>query len=221
VALTKCDAVMRRALPRRAAKSPRCWPAPAGRQPGVRSRRPPARACRLCAPISKPRPLALGPRRADGRFRLAIDRCFTLSGIGTVVTGTAFSGRVGAGDTAMITPAGSNGLKARVASLHVQDRPAESGQAGERCALALSGDFEKRMWRAACGWSIPPAAQPLTRFQAELRVPASHAGLKHWTAVHVHLGAADIIGRVALLDTAQKSALVVRRWPRSSSSARP
>ncbi|MCE9569696.1 MAG: selenocysteine-specific translation elongation factor, partial [Rhodocyclales bacterium] len=37
------------------------------------------------------------PKR--GRFRLAIDRCFTLPGIGTVVTGTAFSGKVGAGDT--------------------------------------------------------------------------------------------------------------------------
>jgi selenocysteine-specific elongation factor len=142
----------------------------------------------------------LGPRRADGRFRLAIDRCFTLSGIGTVVTGTAFSGRVGAGDTAIIAPAGSNGLRARVRSLHVQDRPAESGQAGERCALALAGDFEKSDVARGMWLVDPAAALPLTRFQAELRVPASQNTLKHWTAVHVHLGAADILGRVALLD---------------------
>ena len=148
----------------------------------------------------------LGPRRADGRFRLAIDRCFTLLGIGTVVTGTAFSGRVGAGDTAIIAPAGSNGLRARVRSLHVQDRPAESGQAGERCALALAGDFEKSDVARGMWLVDPAAALPLTRFQAELRVPASQNTLKHWTAVHVHLGAADILGRVALLDTAEVGA---------------
>ena len=139
-------------------------------------------------------------RRTDGRFRLAIDRCFTLSGIGTVVTGTAFSGKVGAGDTVIIAPAGRNGLKARVKSLHVQDRPASSGQAGDRCALALTGDFEKTDIARGM-WVVDPfAARPLTRFQAELQVPATQAALKHWTPVHLHLGAADITGRVALLE---------------------
>ena len=139
-------------------------------------------------------------RDAAGRFRLAIDRCFTLSGIGTVVTGTAFSGRVGAGDTAIICPAGNAGYKARVKSLHVQDRPAQSGQAGDRCALALSGDFEKKDIERGMWLVDPAAARPLTRFQAEIRVPATQAVLKHWTPVHLHLGAADITGRVALLD---------------------
>ncbi|MDP2826893.1 MAG: selenocysteine-specific translation elongation factor [Sulfuritalea sp.] len=143
-------------------------------------------------------------RDAAGRFRLAIDRCFTLSGIGTVVTGTAFSGRVGAGDTAIICPAGRrsghSGFKARVKSLHVQDRPAQHGQAGDRCALALAGDFEKKDIERGM-WVVDPlAARPLTRFQAELHVPATQAALKHWTPVHVHLGAADITGRIALLE---------------------
>jgi selenocysteine-specific elongation factor len=143
-------------------------------------------------------------RDAAGRFRLAIDRCFTLSGIGTVVTGTAFSGKVGAGDTAIIAPAGRDGLKARVKSLHVQDRPAEHGQAGDRCALALAGDFEKKDIERGM-WLVDPAAArspyfPLRRFQAEIRVPATQPALKHWTPVHVHLGAADITGRVALLE---------------------
>ncbi len=139
-------------------------------------------------------------RRSDGRFRLAIDRCFSLAGIGTVVTGTAFSGSIGAGDTVMIAPAGHDGIKARVKTLHVQDRPAARGRAGDRCALALTGDFEK----ADIGrgmWVVDPvAARPLTRFQAGLQVPAAQAALKHWTPVHVHLGAADITGRVALLE---------------------
>jgi len=142
--------------------------------------------------------------RADGRFRLAIDRCFTLSGIGTVVTGTAFSGKVGAGDTVIIAPAGHDGLKARVKSLHVQDRPAPGGQAGDRCALALTGDFEKKdiergMWVVDPAVARPPHL-PLMRVQVELRVPAAQPALKHWTSVHLHLGAADITGRVALLE---------------------
>jgi selenocysteine-specific elongation factor len=143
---------------------------------------------------------------SDGRFRLAIDRCFTLSGIGTVVTGTAFSGKVGAGDTVIICPASRDGFKARVKSLHVQDRPAPRGQAGDRCALALAGDFEKKDIERGM-WVVDPlAARPLTRFQAELQVPAAQPALKHWTPVHVHLGAADITGRVALLDCAEVGA---------------
>ncbi|MDP2808720.1 MAG: selenocysteine-specific translation elongation factor [Rhodocyclaceae bacterium] len=148
---------------------------------------------------------AAGHVRRDtaGRFRLAIDRCFTLSGIGTVVTGTAFSGSVGAGDTVIIAPGGNSsrdGFKARVKSLHVQDRPAERGQAGDRCALALTGDFEKKDIERGM-WVVDSAlAHPLARFQAELQVPTTQAALKHWTPVHVHLGAADITGRVALLE---------------------
>jgi selenocysteine-specific elongation factor len=136
-------------------------------------------------------------RSASGRFRLAIDRAFTLSGVGTVVTGTAHAGKVSRGDTPLISPPG---FKARVRSLHVQDRPAESGQAGDRCALALTGEFEKQdlsrgMWVVA-----PELHHPLTRFHAEIRVPASQPELEHWHAVHLHLAASDVTGRVALLD---------------------
>ncbi len=136
-------------------------------------------------------------RSAAGHFRLAIDRRFTLAGIGTVVTGTAHAGKVGVGDTVIVAPAG---LKARVRSLHVQDRDAQAGQAGDRIALALTGDFEKKdiargMWVVAA-----ELHRPLARFHAELRVPAGQPPLKHWAAVHVHLGAADITGRVALLE---------------------
>ena len=146
---------------------------------------------------------ALPARPADGRFRLAIDRCFTLAGIGSVATGTIHSGKIGVGETVILSPPG---LKARVRSLHVQDRPAQHGQAGDRCALALSGDFGKR--DVARGmWAVDPAlAIPLTRFHGELRVPAAQAPLGHLQPVHVHLGAADIPGRVALLDCAEVSA---------------
>jgi selenocysteine-specific elongation factor len=136
-------------------------------------------------------------RSAAGRFRLAIDRCFTLTGISTVITGTAHSGALSIGESAIISPPG---LKARVRGLHVQDRPAESGHAGERIALALTGDFEKKDIARGM-WVVDPAlALPLTRFHAELRVPAGQKPLTHLQTVHVHLGTEDILGRVALLD---------------------
>ncbi|GAB1393213.1 selenocysteine-specific translation elongation factor [Rhodocyclaceae bacterium] len=140
-------------------------------------------------------------RPPAGRFRLAIDRCFSLAGIGTVVTGTAHSGKVGAGETAMIVPPGpKREMRARVRSLHVQDRPAESGQAGERCALALTGTFEKKDIVRGM-WVVDPAlAIPISRFHGELRVPPSQKTVTHLQTVHVHLGTDDLMGRVALLD---------------------
>ena len=138
------------------------------------------------------------PRRLEaGRFRLAIDRSFSITGVGTVVTGTAHAGSVRVGDSVLVSPPG---LKARVRGLHVQDRPAEVGHAGERCALALAGRFEKK--DVARGmWVVDPVlAMPLSRLHAELRVPAGQKPLTHMQVVHVHLGTEDIPGRVALLD---------------------
>jgi selenocysteine-specific elongation factor len=107
----------------------------------------------------------------------------------------------------MLSPPARGGqIRARVRSLHVQDRPAQQGQAGERCALALVGDFEKRDIERGM-WVVDPAlAIPLRRFQGELRVPAGQAPLRHLQTVHVHLGAEDIMGRVALLDCAEVGA---------------
>jgi selenocysteine-specific elongation factor len=70
------------------------------------------------------------------RFRLAVDRVFTLSGVGVVATGTVLSGSVHLGDRIQLSP---SGLLARVRSLHAQNRPAEAAHAGERCALNLTG----------------------------------------------------------------------------------
>lgn len=138
----------------------------------------------------------LGSKAERGGFRLAVDRCFTLGGVGTVVTGTAFSGRVQTGDQLVLSPPGK---PVRVRSLRVQDRPAEDGRVGERIALALTGiekaGVERGMWVLA-----PALHQPVSRFDASIRVLPGQPPLKHWTQVHVHLGAEDIPGRVALLD---------------------
>jgi selenocysteine-specific elongation factor len=137
-------------------------------------------------------------RRDDtGRFRLAIDRCFSLAGVGTVVTGTVFSGRVSVGDTVAVAPAG---LRGKVRGLHVQDRPADSGGIGQRCAVNLTGDFDRQAIVRGM-WLLDPALlYPTRRIGAELRVLPGAPPLRHWSQVHLHHGAADIVGRVGQLE---------------------
>ena len=61
-------------------------------------------------------------RPVESRFRLAVDRVFTLAGIGVIVTGTVLSGSVKIGDHVRVSP---SGLAARVRSIHAQNRPAD------------------------------------------------------------------------------------------------
>ena len=74
-------------------------------------------------------------RTGTGSFRLAIDRCFTLSGTGLVVTGTVFSGNAKIGDRMTLTPLGR---EVRIRGIHAQNEEAETGGAGQRCALNIA-----------------------------------------------------------------------------------
>src|SRR5437660_6122153 len=133
---------------------------------------------------------------AEGCFRLAVDRCFTIAGSGTVVTGTVFSGSVGVGDHLLVSPSGQ---EVRVRSIHAQNRVAERGAAGQRCALSLVGVEKKDIARG--DWILESAVYaPTGRFDTSLKLPPSATrALQHWTPVHVHLGAAEAMGRVSLL----------------------
>ena len=80
---------------------------------------------------------ALGARAgADGPARLHVDRSFSLRGIGTVATGTLWSGTIGEGDELRVEP---RGRTVRVRSVQVHDRPVERAEAGQRVAVALPG----------------------------------------------------------------------------------
>ncbi len=142
---------------------------------------------------------ALQARPATGGFRLALDRAFTLPGVGLVATGTAHSGAVRAGQRLVLSPAG---LEVRVRGLHSGNQAAEHGQAGQRIALNITGPRLDRSAAARGAWLTDPALHaPTTRLDARLRLlPQEARALRHWTPVHVHLGAADIPGRIGLLD---------------------
>jgi len=136
---------------------------------------------------------------AAGFARLAVDRCFLLSGAGVVVTGTVHAGEIRVDDRLLLTP---SGIEARVRSLHAQNRPAEIGRAGERCALNLAGPRLSKEAIKRGEWVVGPELHaPTDRIDVRLNLLASEAQpLKHWSPVHVHLGSAHVMGRVALLE---------------------
>jgi selenocysteine-specific elongation factor len=137
-------------------------------------------------------------RRSAGHFRLAVDRCFTLSGAGTVVTGTVVAGEARLNDPLVVSP---GQIEARLRGIHAQNRPAEVARAGERCALNLVGSRITKDAVTRGDWVVAqPAHLRVERFDALYRHLASETRpMRHWTPVHVHLGAADAVGRVALL----------------------
>ena len=145
--------------------------------------------------------LALGDsgKGATGFARLAIDRCFVLTGAGVIVTGTVHAGEIRVDDRLLLTP---SGLEARVRSLHAQNRAAEVGRAGERCALNLTGPRLSKDAIRRGDWVVSPQLHaPTDRPDVRLHLLASEGQpLKHWSPVHVHLGSAHVMGRVALLE---------------------
>jgi selenocysteine-specific elongation factor len=138
-------------------------------------------------------------RVSSKRFRLAVDRSFSLTGIGTVVTGTVLSGAVEVGDRVTISP---SGLAARVRSIHAQNRATGRGQAGDRCALNLAGDgITKETIRRGDAVLDPGLHAPTERIDAQLHVLASEPKpVTQWMPVRLHHAAADVGARIVLLD---------------------
>ncbi|QIB52254.1 selenocysteine-specific translation elongation factor [Pseudomonas sp. OIL-1] len=137
-------------------------------------------------------------RSQAGHFRLAIDRAFSVAGAGVVVTGTAFAGQVSVGDELKLSPSGRT---VRVRGLHAQNQKVDEAHAGQRVALNIAGDrvTVQRIHRGE--WLVAPALHaPVTRLDIQLDLLTSEArALRHWSPVHIHLGAHDLTGRVALL----------------------
>jgi selenocysteine-specific elongation factor len=143
--------------------------------------------------------LATGTGRGagDGPVRLPIDRAFTLRGIGTVVTGTLWSGTVAVGDRLAIEP---GGREARVRSVQVHDRAVDRAGAGQRVALALVGVDRAQVRRGQT--AATPGTLPRSyRLACRLRVLRSAARpLRHGELVTVHHGTAETPATVVLRD---------------------
>jgi selenocysteine-specific elongation factor len=137
---------------------------------------------------------------APGLFRMPIDRVFTLPGIGLVITGTVASGAVALGERLLISP---SGIAVRVRGLHTQNRPVEAAAAGKRCAVNIAGSFPDGSEPRRGDWVLAPERHtPVRRLDLFLRVSRfAGAPLGDGLPVHLHLGTADVVGRVAVLGT--------------------
>ncbi len=130
-------------------------------------------------------------------FRVAVDRSFTLDGVGTVVTGSAHAGRVDVGAELRVVP---GERRVRVRSLHAQDRPVTQARAGQRCALSLAGVDRHAVERGQ--WLVTPAfAVATSRIDVDLVLWHEETRpLRSGTTVFVHLGASAELASVAVLD---------------------
>jgi selenocysteine-specific elongation factor len=136
-------------------------------------------------------------RHGSEWFRMAIDRAFVVQGHGTVVTGSVTSGSVRVGEDLEWQP---RGQRVRVRSLQNHDRPVEEVHRGMRAAINLAGvehqDVARGQELAAPGYLLP--ARVLTvrlHCLKEARKP-----IKHRAPVRFHIGTAEIMGSVSLLD---------------------
>ena len=141
------------------------------------------------APCAEPEP--------EQGFRLAIDRAFTLTGAGTVVTGTVHRGRVRVGDTLTLVPAQQT---VRVRSLHAQNQPVDEAHAGQRCAVAVVGVDRDAIARG--DWLVSPMLAHATQ-RVDARLTLWHEEsktLRSGSPVTLHLGACAVPATVAILD---------------------
>jgi selenocysteine-specific elongation factor len=138
-------------------------------------------------------------RSSEARFRLAVDRVFTLPGVGVVVTGTVLSGAVHVGDRVTVSPSGH---AARVRSLHAQNRPADSGQAGDRCALNLVGDgVSKESIHRGDVVLDPELHAPTERIDARLHLLASETRpVRQWFPARLHHASTEVGAHIVLLE---------------------
>jgi selenocysteine-specific elongation factor len=137
------------------------------------------------------------PKPVTGIFRLPIDRVFTIKGFGTVVTGTAISGRVKVAEAVAIYPPG---FKAKVRGLQVHGQAVEAALAGNRTAVNLQG-LEKEELERGMVVAPPGALIKSRRLDAYLEIlPSAPRPLKHRQAVRLHTGTSERVAMPLILD---------------------
>jgi selenocysteine-specific elongation factor len=137
---------------------------------------------------------AADPLAATDSFRLPVDRSFSVAGVGTVVTGTAWSGSVAVGDVVRIMPAGRE-VRIRTAEMH--GRKVARTAPRERTALGLVGVDREQVGRG--DWLVAAAAPwtATTALDVEIfPLNFERHPFRPRTRLRVHLGTAEVLGRV-------------------------
>ncbi|MHC4562134.1 MAG: selenocysteine-specific translation elongation factor [Planctomycetota bacterium] len=136
-------------------------------------------------------------REVSGLFRLWVERAFSIRGFGTVASGIPVAGEVHATDMLQVLPAGRT---ARVRGLEVYGHDAEIGRAGECVAVNLSDIDAESVPRGSvlCAAGV---FEPVSMAEAELTIlPSARKPLVDYAEVHLHVGTAEMMTHVALLE---------------------
>ncbi|MFQ5657934.1 MAG: selenocysteine-specific translation elongation factor [Candidatus Methylomirabilales bacterium] len=142
------------------------------------------------------------PRQGDGIARLPIDRVFTIRGFGTVVTGTLWSGSLGIGDDVAILP---KDLRSRVRRLQVHNESVERASAGQRTAVNLPGLETEQIERGDL-LCLPNTLPVSTSLEATVTLlPDAPRPLANRARVRFHLGTAEVLARLVVLDREEVS----------------
>jgi len=140
------------------------------------------------------------PRPNRGRPRLPIDRVFSMSGFGTVVTGTLLDGQFQVGQEVEILP---QGLKSRIRGLQSHKKAVELAQPGSRTAVNLTGVSTDQINRGNI-LTTPGWLEPSQLIDVQLKVLAdAPKPVRHNQLVEIFTGAAEVTGYIRLLGTRQ------------------
>ncbi|MFO0805618.1 MAG: selenocysteine-specific translation elongation factor [Gemmataceae bacterium] len=135
--------------------------------------------------------------QANSAFRMAIDRAFVVQGHGTVVTGSVASGSAKAGDTLDWHVGDGTVEPVRIRGLNRHGESVDEVHRGQRAAINLAGVPHERVRRgqdlAAPGVLVP--SRVLT-----VQLTATSRTIKHRLPVRVHVGTAEILGSVSMLN---------------------
>ncbi|HEV8428123.1 MAG TPA: selenocysteine-specific translation elongation factor [Pyrinomonadaceae bacterium] len=143
------------------------------------------------------------PRSHDFTMRLPIDRAFSMKGFGTVVTGTLISGKITEGEELELLPAKTS---VRVRGLQVHNKSVREAHAGQRTAVNLAGvdtaQIERGMVLAPVGRLRPTQIVDVV-IDA---LPGASRPVRSRSRVRFHAGAAEVLGRVRVLEGVQQIA---------------
>jgi len=141
------------------------------------------------------------PGRPDlMRPRLPIDRAFSMSGFGTVVTGTLTDGHLALGDEIEVLP---SGLTGRIRGLQTHKKKEDQASPGSRTAVNISGISTEQIRRGEV-LVRPGQYAPTRRLDAQMRLlPDVSAALLHNTEVKVFTGTAETLAQLRLLGVEQ------------------
>jgi selenocysteine-specific elongation factor len=132
-----------------------------------------------------------------GPFRMPVDRVFSMKGFGTVITGTSISGRIKVGDELMFYPGRQTG---KIRGIQVHNRDVEEAEAGHRTAINVQG-LDKAIINRGDMAATVDCLQPSYLLDAHfLYLESNKKQLKNRTRVRVHIGTAEIMGRIVLLE---------------------